>query len=257
MMADDRRVKGRSDDEVRRHAKNSKVDYRVDRIYPVNILRILRSGSVQTLYGRKKLFFKVVEDEELGTVDGKTEFSVDTVTITCKRCVEERAAVGVGRDRMTLAHELGHAVMHSREAAFRHTGATGTTSISGISAYESAEHQAKVFAAAFLIHDDVAARMSAKEISEHFGVSLEAAELCFDRLLKKAERARSAERVLKMSQEVKAALLGNSKPKSAAYLEDICIVCSQQTLIPRTGNKVSCDTCGFDGDRYQDGDRAA
>jgi hypothetical protein len=255
-MYDDRCVKSRSDEEVRRHAQNSKIGYRVDRLYPVNIVRILRSGSVQTLYGRKELIFRIVEDEELGTVDAKTEFSADAVTITCKRSVEGRAAVGVGRDRMTLAHELGHAVMHCGEAAFRHTGATGSTSISVRNAYESAEHQAKVFAAAFLIHDGEAADKSAKEISEQFVVSLEAAEVCFDRLLKKAERARSAERVLKMSEEVKAALLGSLGRQRSKYLEEICMVCKRQTLIPRAGdgNKLSCDTCGFQGDRFQDGD---
>ena len=255
-MSDDRRVKGRSDEEVRRHAKNSKVDYAVDRIYPVNILRILRSGSIQTLFGRKKLVFKVLEDEELGTVDAKTEFLADTVTVICKRCVEQRAVVGMGRDRMTLAHELGHAVMHSGEAAFRHTGATGTTSVSAVNPYESAEHQAKVFAGAFLIHDREAAHMSAREISLQFGVSLEAAELYFERLVKKAERARSAERVLKMSEEVKAALLGNSGRQRSKYLEEICTVCKRQILVPRgDGNKVSCETCGFQGDRFQDGDK--
>lgn len=256
-MSEDRLVKRRDDEEVRRHAQNSKVDYRVDRLRPVNILRVLRSGSIQTLYGRRKLHFKVVEDVELGTADAKTDFSVDAVTITCRRCVEERATVGVGRDRMTLAHELGHAVMHSRATAFRHTGAAGATSLSATNPYESAEHQAKVFASAFLIHDRDAAGMTANEISEHFGVSLAAAVLCFKRLLAKAERARSAERVLKMVEEVRAAQLENSKAKRPAYLDDICTVCNQPTLIPRSGNKVSCDTCGFDGDRYQDGDRAA
>jgi Zn-dependent peptidase ImmA (M78 family) len=254
-MSDDRRVKGRDNEEIRRHAENSKVDYRVDRIYPVNILRILRSGSVQTLFGRKKLIFEVAEDEDLGTVDAKTEFSASTVTITCKRCVELRANLGVGRDRMTLAHELGHAVMHSGEAAFRYSGASGTTSISATNAYESAEHQAKTFASAFLIHDREAAGMTAKEISEQFGVSLEAAELCFDRLLKKAERARSAERVMRMNDEVKAALLG-PKQAQARYLGDVCGVCKKQTLVPR-GTQVECETCGFKGDRFQDGDNAA
>jgi hypothetical protein len=255
-MSDDRRVKRRDDEEVRRHAQNSKVDYRVDHIYPVNILRVLRSGSVQTLYGRKKLILKIVEDDELGTVDAKTDFSADTVTITCKRCVEERATVGVGRDRMTLAHELGHAVMHSGAAAFRHTGAAGATSISAVDPYESAEHQAKVFASAFLIHDREAPGMTANEISVHFGVSLEAAEICFKRLLKKAERVRSAERVLKMMEELKARLR-TSEPKQRSYLDEICIVCSQKTLVPNGNANVSCDTCGFNGPRFQDGDKAA
>ena len=87
-MSEDRRVKGRSDEEVRRHAKNTKLDYRVDRLRPVNILRLLRSGSVLTLHGRKKLVFKAVDDEVLGKIDAKTETSKDTVTITCKRSVE-------------------------------------------------------------------------------------------------------------------------------------------------------------------------
>ena len=251
-MSEDRRVKGRSDDEVRRHAKNTKLDYRVDRIRPVNILRVLRSGSVQTLFGRKKLVFKVVDDLLLGKIDAKTESSKDTVTITCKRRVERDAALGVGRPRMTLTHELGHAVMHSGEPDFRHAGAQGKTALSETTPYVSAEHQAKVFASAFLIHDEDAVGMTAEEIAIEFGVSLEAAKICFDRLLKKAERARSVERVLKMNEEVKATLLGKK-----SYLEDICTVCHRATLLLQGNGQVSCDTCGFRGNRYQDGDRAA
>jgi IrrE N-terminal-like domain len=251
-MSEDRRVKGRSDEEVRRHAKNAKLDYRVDRIRPVNVLRVLRSGSVQTLYGRKKLFFKIVDDELLGSSDAKTESSKESVTITCKRSVERDAELGVGRPRMTLAHELGHAVMHSGEPNFRHAGAQGKTALSEATPYVSAEHQAKVFASAFLIHDEDAAGMAAEEIAIEFGVSLEAAKICFDRLLEKAERARSVERVLKMNEEVKAVLLGKK-----TYLEDICTVCHQPTLLLEGNGQVSCDTCGFRGNRYQDGDRAA
>jgi hypothetical protein len=255
-MSEDRRVKGRSDEEVRRHAKNTKVDYRVDRLRPVNILRLLRSGSVPTLYGRKKLVLKVVDDEALGKIDAKTETSKDTVTITCKRSVERDAELGVGRPRMTLAHELGHAVMHSGEPDFRHAGAQGKTALSDETPYISAEHQAKVFASAFLIHDEDAAGMAVEEISVEFGVSLEAARICFDRLQRKAERARSAERVLKMAEEVKAALRKNQESRRQTYLEDVCTVCHQQTLVAN-GLKVSCETCGYNGDRFQDGDKAA
>jgi len=255
-MSEDRRVKGRSDEEVRRHAKNTKVDYRVDRLRPVNILRLLRSGSVPTLYGRKKLVLNIVDDEELGKIDAKTETSKDTVTITCKRSVERDAELGVGRPRMTLAHELGHAVMHSGEPDFRHAGAQGKTALSDETPYISAEHQAKVFASAFLIHDEDVAGMAVEEISVEFGVSLEAAQICFDRLQRKAERARSAERVLKMAEEVKAALRKNQEPRRQTYLEDVCTVCHQQTLVANW-LKVSCETCGYNGDRFQDGDKAA
>ena len=139
-MSEDRRVKGRSDEEVRRHAKNTKIDHRVDRVRPVNILRIVKSESIQTLYGRKKLVFKIVNDEALGKAYAKTETSKDTVTITCRRSVERDAELGVGRARMTLAHELGHAVMHSGEPNFRLAGAQGKTCLSADTPYVSAEH---------------------------------------------------------------------------------------------------------------------
>ena len=203
-MSEDRRVKARSDEEVRRHAKKAKLDCRVDRVRPVNILGVLRSVSVQTLHGRKELVFNVIDDEALGNIDAKTEASKNVVTITCKRSVERDAEFGVGRARMTLAHELGHAIMHSGEPNFRLAGAQGKTALSQDAAYVSAEHQAKVFACAFLVHDEDATGMSAEGISVEFGISLEAAQICFDRLQKKAERARSAERVLKIAEETKA-----------------------------------------------------
>ena len=172
MLSGDRRVTGRSDEEIRTIANRTKSDLGVSRRRPVNILHCLESGSILTLYGRKKLVFVVVDDEELGTVDAKTEYSDGTVTITVKRSVCDRAKVGAGRDRMTLAHELGHAVMHNGMPKFRYAGDAGVTALARISAYRSAEHQAKVFAAAFLVHDEDAARMrDAREISIEFGFS--------------------------------------------------------------------------------------
>jgi len=128
------------------------------------------------------------------------------------------------------------------------------TDLSQIGAHTSAEHQAKVFASAFLIHDVDAAKMrSAGEISKEFAVSLEAAEVCFDRLNRKAERQRSGERVRKSADEVIALLKGKPRPQSI-YLPDPCI-CGMATL-RWEGTKVRCDSCGFFGDHFQDGDKA-
>ena len=69
---------------------NAMAEFGVSRRRPVNILRCLESGSVATLYGRKKLVFVVVNDEELEGVDAKTEFSKGVVTITCRRSVRNR-----------------------------------------------------------------------------------------------------------------------------------------------------------------------
>jgi len=253
-VSEDRRVKGRSDREVRAIADQAKIDCGVGRLRPVNILRILRSGKIRTLYGPKILIFNIVDDAVLGAVDAKTEFEDGKIIITAKRRVCAQAEMGVGRDRMTLAHELGHGIMHYGEPLFRHREAIGATALSKLKAFESAEHQAKVFASAFLIHDAIAATLeSALAIAIEFGVSLQAAELCFDRLAEKALRARSAERVRQISEETKATLRGKSSVGQPTYLGDICTSCRHATLIP-ISTKVLCDTCGFVGERFQDGD---
>jgi hypothetical protein len=138
---------------------------------------------------------------------------------------------------------------------FRVVGAAGISDLASEAAHTSAEHQAKVFAAAFLIHDEDAAKMlSAQEISEEFGVSLQAAEVCFDRLQRKAERQKSAERVRKSADDVIALLRGKAQPPSYAFLDQACIGCGRNTLI-NEGMKVRCTKCGFFGD-LQDGDPA-
>lgn len=143
-MSVDKRVPARSDVEIRSIAERTKAEFGVSRRRPVNILRCLESGSVLTLYGRKKLVFAVVEDAELPDVDAKTEFSKGIVTITSRRSVHDRARMGVGRDRMTLAHELAHAVLHHSVPMFRLVGAAGATDLAQDGAHTSAEHQAKV-----------------------------------------------------------------------------------------------------------------
>jgi hypothetical protein len=139
---------------------------------------------------------------------------------------------------------------------FRIVGAAGASDLAREAAHTSAEHQAKVFAAAFLIHDEDAAKMlSAQEISEEFGVSLQAAKVCFDRLRRKAEHLKSAERVRKSADEAIEILKGRSpKQIQKSYLNDPCASCHAIALIP-LGIKVLCDNCGFVGERFQDGDK--
>lgn len=95
-MSFDKRVPARSDPEIRRIAERTKAEFGISRRRPVNILRCLESGPVLTLYGRKKLIFLVVDDSELSDADAKTEFAKAVVTITCRRNVRDRAAMGVG-----------------------------------------------------------------------------------------------------------------------------------------------------------------
>jgi hypothetical protein len=241
-MAEDHRVPALSNREIREEASKTKHDYGAANRRPVNIVRFLESGSILTKRGRRKLVYNVVDDHEMGDCDGRTDFRADTVTITVKRSVHERAVWGDGRARMTLAHELGHGVLHYGAPMFRGTNASGPTELSQTSAFESAEHQAKVFASAFLIDDKVAATFdSAEQISVEFGVSLEAAEICFERLAEASERVESAKRVMRSNEEYQAVM--RSPTSALKYLGDVCGVCGNPTLVPM-GVKLMCNSCG-------------
>jgi Zn-dependent peptidase ImmA (M78 family) len=272
-VSDDKRVTGRSDAEVRRIAERTKAEYSAFGQRPVDILTILKSGSVPTIFGRKKLVFLVVDDAKLGRADGRTEYSKAVVTITVKRCVHDEAIRGEVRARMTLAHELAHAVMHHSAPFLRVVGAAGIADDT-IPPYQSAEHQAKVFAAAFLIHEDEAMKIVAsalrayrneetakthatRDISIEFRVSQAAAEVAFDRLVEKIERQESAARVRKIADQTIAAIRNKTAiARQPSFLDHPCINCTLRTLVPE-GTKVRCTSCGYFGDPFQDGDQLA
>jgi hypothetical protein len=183
----------------------------------------------------------------MGKRDGKAEFTAEAVVISVKRSIHQKAVWGDGRARMTLAHELGHGVMHYGATLSRSADAVGMTDLSQTRASESAEHQAKVLASAFLIDDAVAASLSsAEEISAEFLVSLEAAEICFERLLEEAEHARSAERIQASNdhfQQKMRDVIGGKPKQEFQYTGDFCLICGNATLIPM-GIKLMCHTCG-------------
>jgi Zn-dependent peptidase ImmA (M78 family) len=250
---DDRRVTRRSNDECRLIAQNTKAYLGIARMWPVNIGRVLRSGKILTLRGEKALIYEIVDDPMLGNKDAKTVLIDGKITITVKNSIDSQAAWGDGRSRMTLAHELGHAVMHATEGSVDHraTGAVGTTTISKINASESAEHQAKVFASAFLIDDTRAAELnSPMEIATEFLVSLSAAEICYERIQAESERAASAARVLEANKQFQAMMRQSDKKQN--YLQALCIACRCQTLVS-LGTKVGCENCGYVGDHPEDG----
>jgi hypothetical protein len=259
-MSEDYRVTKRSDIQVREIANRTKADYKAGNHCPVKIIEHLQSGRILTIQGRRKLIYRIVDDSEMADSDGRTDFTPEAVVILIKRSVHHMAFLGDGRSRMTLAHELGHGVMHPGGPKFRRAGAVGATSLSIINAAESAEHQAKIFASAFLIDDAFAATLAnAEEISTQFCVSATAAEICLERLAREAEHAMSAARVLKMNEDFQAAIRDNAQQghvPSNKYARDACTSCGMATLIP-VGPKYLCDTCNLVSDQFQDGDNSA
>jgi hypothetical protein len=96
-MSLDYRAPKRSDKEIRQEAIATRRGYKTEHRRPVNIIRCLQSGWIPTRRGRKELVYEIVDDEQMGCDDGKTEFVDDKVIITVKRSVHQKALWGDGR----------------------------------------------------------------------------------------------------------------------------------------------------------------
>lgn len=244
-MSEDRRVTRLQDDEVRRLASRTKDDYGTLRRYPVNIVSCLESGTILTRWGRKKLVYCVCDDDEMGNDDGRTEFTQDSVIISVKRSVDQNARWGDGRSRMTLTHELAHGVLHFGDPLYRASGASGTTSVSRLRPEDSAEHQAKVFASAFLIDDAFVEEMkSPEEVSVQFVVSYEAASICFERVHREKHRRNEGAKHVKLANErFQAYMRRHERRPGLAYSERTCPEC--RTNLLRISSGLLCLECGY------------
>jgi hypothetical protein len=242
-MPHDYRVTRRSNSEVRQLAKKARLAFGIADARRVDILACVKSPTVWTVRGTQRLNFQVRPDAEMGPDDASTSYGKGIVTIAVKQSVYDAALVGEGRARNTLAHELGHAVMHDGPPMARR--AEGNITPKWIKAFESAEHQAKVFAAAFLINDEIASRLStAEEISIELGVSLESATIYLKELVEPRERERIGEQILRLARDLRA------EPQ---FLKELCTNCHRPTVLP-LGSKFMCKTCNAVFDRFQDGD---
>lgn len=114
--------------------------------------------------------FEIVSKSELGDDHGRTH--PDKNLIKIREDVYNAACNGSGRDRFTMAHELGHLFLH-RDIQF--SRATVPHEI-----YEDSEWQADVFASAFLIAEEHLHKCrNVQEVSNTFGVTPAAAKCRF------------------------------------------------------------------------------
>lgn len=116
--------------------------------------------------------FEVCEKDELGDDHGQT--FPDERLIKLRRDVYDGMCRGVGRDRFTAAHELGHLFLHGG------IGFARRPSTPNNKRYLDSEWQADTFASAFLIDQAKLIKYATvMQVSEAFGVSLEAAQVRF------------------------------------------------------------------------------
>ena len=107
---------------------------------------------------------------EMGADHGLTDHIRKMILI--REDVYRRACDGQGRDRGTLAHELGHAIMHApTRLARRHSTAP-------LKPYRDPEWQAMAFQGELLVYHRLARRCSGPaEAAKVFGVSEDSAEV--------------------------------------------------------------------------------
>lgn len=120
----------------------------------------------------------IMEDHELPDAYARTY--PGEMVIQVRQSVYEGARNGNGRDRFTLAHELGHLFLHSGVTAYARQEKCQHK------VYEDSEWQADTFAAEFLMPIDEARAMTTSyALMQHFNVSETAAQMRIDKIKKR------------------------------------------------------------------------
>lgn len=115
--------------------------------------------------------WEIVGQEELVDEHGLTLLNEKFVLI--REDVYEGAINGSGRDRMTIAHEMGHAILHSDVQLARMSPDAAKPK-----PFQCPEWQAKCFAGEFLVDvRQIKGPVSLYTIAQEFGVSEQAAEV--------------------------------------------------------------------------------
>ncbi len=115
--------------------------------------------------------YEIVSDDILPK-DIHAETDIRTGHITIRESVYERACDGEGRDRMTIAHEIGHFVTLCL-CGFK---LQRNFSRKVVKPFNDPEWHAKCFAGEFMIAYDLTEGMTPMQIAEVCGVSYDAAE---------------------------------------------------------------------------------
>ncbi len=121
---------------------------------------------------------EIVPVAEMGNKHGETYPSKDLIRI--REDVYLRAVQGKGRDRLTIAHEIGHLFEHEDDAVALYRLAPGEK----LKPYEDPEWQADAFGGELLASSYLIKGMCVSEVSQKCGVSYDAARVQLNALQK-------------------------------------------------------------------------
>ena len=123
--------------------------------------------------------FEVVPIFKMGGKHGETYPSKNIIRI--REDVYLRAAAGEGRDRLTIAHEVGHLFMHEDDAI----ALCRLASDEKLKCFENPEWQADAFGGELLASSYLIEGMTVSEVQEKCGVSSSAAYIQLNSLHRK------------------------------------------------------------------------
>jgi hypothetical protein len=169
-MADDQFVVGRSNEYIENAAEQCRLALGLSTDEPVgNILQFLKLAARSDLAAVRGLELIRFSVERNSKVEAFAERKAGSAPkIGMRSDVYKDAELDKPRARMTMVHELAHLFLHPTETTnFRKSGYEKHANV--VHAFSSAEHQAKVFAAAFLMP---------RFLVEAVGCSNELAALC-------------------------------------------------------------------------------
>ena len=256
-MANDYMVPRLSDEEICAIATKARRYFGVNASKFVDIVDIIQRDMSFTIKGEVKLSFKACPDKEMKNNDALTEFKENQFFVYSKATVNKRAEYGVGRDRFSLAHELGHAVLrHDKAPMARETGINALTPRpKAIPSDRSAERQANVFASAFMVDRIFSSNYeSAEAIAIDFGVSIQCAEIRYAQISFLRNKPRLAQKFKELSSELRSV----DAPQQRQYdpMLGQCTQCGAPKLL-KLGVKFMCNGCGGIMDSFPDGDGPA
>lgn len=117
--------------------------------------------------------YEIVPDTAIGLDAANYNPSENTMRI--RQSVYEGACEGNGRDRFTIAHEIGHYLMH-RDVNLALSRLENHTQVP---AYQNSEWQANTFASALLMPPYLIGGWNPRQIAKYCGTSLRAAEIAY------------------------------------------------------------------------------
>ena len=134
---------------------------------PLNIVAILEYAMPQL----DKNFNYSIKDKDNMRFDVHAYTDPQTNEIVIREDIYDRSRHGEGRDRFTIAHEIGHYILHNNNMV----ALTRVFPDEKIKPYEDIEWQADAFAGELLCPSSAITNMPVEKIANYYGVSLQAA----------------------------------------------------------------------------------